>query len=274
VDLSERMKEFEALEAGRRFMRGLPILARIDGRCFSRFTADLAKPFDVRFARCMIAATEHLVREFKPVLGYTQSDEITLLFHEESMESQVVFDGRIAKMTSILAAAATARFAAELPAAGLEGKLAELPLFDCRVWQVPSREEAANVFLWRELDASRNSVQMAAHAAFGHEALDGLDAKQMQEKLFREKGVNWNDFADHFKRGTYVRRVTVARTLSAEQLARIPEQHRPAADTSVQRYEIRTFHSPPLSRVANRVQVILEGREPVMRRSHEDAETA
>lgn len=261
MDLSDRMKEYESAEAGRRFMRRLPVLVRIDGKRFSKFTKDLEKPFDERFAECMIGTTKQLVREFKPVLAYTQSDEITLLFYEDGPDSQIAFDGRISKMVSVLAAFTSVQFNGWLGTT-LPDKTEDEPIFDCRAWQVPSKEEAANVFLWREMDAARNSIQMAAYAAFGHSKTNNKNTKEMQEMLFNEKGINWNDYPDHFKRGTFVRRYTVERELSAEELADIPAEHRPKPGAKVLRTEIRSFTLPQLRKILNRTAVIFDGVDP------------
>src|SRR5690606_26266119 len=132
-------------------------------------------------------------------------------------------DGRVQKLTSILAAMATAKFNALLPER-IPERAGKLALFDCRVWTVPSREEAANVFLWRERDAIKNSVSMAARHYYSHAQLDHKDASDMQEMLFA-KGVNWNDYPAFFKRGTYVQRRVVHRPFTAEELEALPPLH-------------------------------------------------
>jgi hypothetical protein len=136
--LGDRMKLYELAEAGRRFMPLLPILARIDGRCFSAFTRGMERPYDQMMTRLMVATTRHLVEETNASMGYTQSDEITLAWHQTDMKSQVWFDGRISKMTSQLGAQATLFFyrncCEHMPAFA-----SRHPTFDARVWQVPRR---------------------------------------------------------------------------------------------------------------------------------------
>lgn len=109
-DLGDRMKLYESMEAGRRLMPLLPALARIDGRAFHSFTRGMARPFDATFSACMVDTTAALVRDTGACMGYTQSDEITLAWHSRNAHSKIWFDGRVAKMTSQLAAQATLIF--------------------------------------------------------------------------------------------------------------------------------------------------------------------
>ena len=160
-DLGDRMKEYELAEAGRRLMARLPICVRIDGKRFSRFTEGLKRPYDERLSRLMVATTQHLVEESAALAGYTQSDEISLLYYDEDPKTQLFLDRRIQKLTSILSSMATGYFNAHL-GSHIPEKAGSVALFDCRVWSVPTLDEAANTFLWRELDATKNSVSMAA----------------------------------------------------------------------------------------------------------------
>src|SRR5690606_33290828 len=168
--LGDRMKLYERAESARRCMPLLPICARIDGKRFSRFTAGLARPYDQRLSRLMIEVTKYLIEHSHARVGYTQSDEISLLYQAESFNQQVFLDGRVQKLTSILASMATAQFNALL-SEYLPERAGALALFDCRVWTVPNREEASNVFLWRERDATKNSISMAAQHHYSHAEL-------------------------------------------------------------------------------------------------------
>jgi tRNA(His) guanylyltransferase len=261
--LGDRMKLYERIEAGRRFLPLLPICARIDGKRFSRFTHGLARPYDPRLSHLMVDVTRFLVEESQARVGYTQSDEISLLYYSDSPLVQVFLDGRVQKMTSILASLATARFNALLPER-LPEKAGQMALFDCRVWSVPSRAEAANVFLWREQDATKNSISMAARCHYSHDALHGKNGAEMQEMLFR-KGVNWNDYPAFFKRGSYVQRRVVQRPFLAEELAVLPPQHeaRRNPELVIERSETRVLDIPPLARIRNRVEVLFNGVEPM-----------
>lgn len=261
--LGDRMKEYERAEAGRRLMPLLPALARLDGRAFHSFVRGLDRPFDRRLSELMLETATFLVRETNATVGYTQSDEITLAWVRSEYDAQIFFDGRIQKMTSMLSALCSASFNRRLPAF-LPPEFAErLPVFDCRVWTVPNLEEAANTFLWRELDAAKNSVSMVARAYYDHADLHDKSGAEMQELLWR-KGVNWNDYPSFFKRGTFVKRRTVTRAFTATELEALPPKH--AARTNpaltVERSECVPLDLPPLSKVANRVGVLFGAEEP------------
>lgn len=263
----DRMKLYEGAEAGRRLMPLLPVLARIDGRRFSRFTADLARPYDERLSRLMVATTHALVREANARIGYTQSDEITLVMHSDQHESQVYFDGRVQKMVSHLAAHATAVFnlllPEYLPEKAARRTVAALPSFDCRVWNVPSLTEAVNVLVWRESDATRNSLSMATRALYSHAEMHDKNAAQMHEMLFA-RGVNWNDYPAFFKRGTYVQRRTVTRRFTPAELEALPPRHaaRENPALEIERTEYAAVEMPPIVRVVNREGVVFRGEAP------------
>lgn len=254
--LGDRMKQYESLAGVQRHLPGLPVVARIDGRCFSRFTTGLNRPFDERLVAVMQNVTRYLVEHTNATLGYTQSDEITLVWHP----SNVFFDGRVAKMTSVLASATTVEFMLNLPRWGLSEYCEKRPQFDCRTWAVPSDEEAANAVLWRELDATKNSISMAARAYFSHKQLQGKSGAEMHEMLY-EAGVNWNDYSAAFKRGTFVQRRRERIKFSAAEIDRLPPQHeaRTNPDLEVERYVVREVDMPPFRRVTNRPDVVLHG---------------
>jgi tRNA(His) 5'-end guanylyltransferase len=210
----------------------------------------------------MVDTAKYLVEETVARIGYTQSDEISLVWHDEDPKTQSFLDRRVQKLTSILASMATAFFNARL-AEALPEKAGALALFDCRVWAVPNRDEAANVFLWRELDATKNSVSMATRAYYSHAEVDGRDNAQMHELLF-QKGVNWNDYPPFFKRGTFVRRQSTSRAFTAEEFAELPQQHAARRDPSlvVTRTTVAELEMPPFGKVINRVGVLFEGEAP------------
>ena len=259
--LGDRMKAYEARESERRFLPMLPVYARIDGRNFSAFTRDMERPFDRRMTEAMLLTTEALVEETHARIGYTQSDEISLVWLAERSDSSIFFDHRVAKMTSVLASFATIAFARALVSLNMAGRLTRSPHFDCRVFQLPTRAEAANVFLWREQDATKNAISMAARARYSHKALDHKSGPEMQEMLFA-KGVNFNDYPAFFKRGTFVRREVVWREFTAEELGRIPEKHRPEAGQRIRRSATARLEMPRFGNVVNREAVIFDGAEP------------
>lgn len=262
--LGDRCKRFEAVEAERRAMPGIPLLARLDGRAFHTFTRGLNRPFDERFGRCMVETTRSLVDDLRALIGYTQSDEITLVWWVPASGPQdYPFDGRFQKLASVSAGIASAAFA-RLAAEHLPEKSRSLPSFDARVWQVPTKEDAIDVLIWREDDAAKNSLSMAARAHFSHGDVHNKGGPALHD-LLHSAGVNWNDYPARFKRGVYVRRESVVRAFSADQLARIPERHRPAPGATVARSEVRVMEMPPIRRVANVIDVVFEGATPCER---------
>lgn len=263
--LGDRMKDYERRETDRRFLPMLPVYARIDGRGFSRFTRGMRRPFDERMIVAMVSTTKHLVAETHARIGYTQSDEISLVWLAEAYGSEIFFAGRVQKMTSVLAAMATAAFTRAVLAAepDFAAYAERLPHFDARAFQLPSRAEATNALLWREQDATKNAISMAASAYYSHKRLDGVSGAEKQELLF-QAGVNFNDYPTAFKRGTFVRRAVFDRPLTAEELERIPEKHRPAPGQLVTRSEVRVLDMPPFGKVANREAVVFDGAEPAM----------
>jgi tRNA(His) guanylyltransferase len=259
--LGDRCKAFEMAEAGRRAMRGIPLLARLDGRAFHTFTRDLRRPYDPAMTTCMIETTRTLVHETQAAVGYTQSDEITLAWFEATQsESDYAFDGRFQKLASVLAGLASARFC-QLLVTHLPAKAGELPHFDCRVWQVPTLDDAVDVFIWREDDATKNSVSMAASALYTDRELFGKDGAAKQD-LLHARGVNWNDYPAAFKRGTYLGRRTVERELTDDERARIPEAHRPAPGALFQRTRVVELELPPVRKVGNLAAVLFERGSP------------
>jgi len=200
--LGDRMKFYESAFINQRLMPQLPAFARIDGKGFHNWTKGLERPYDKTFSQIMIDVTKMLVEDTQAVIGYTQSDEITLSWYSEDFKSQIYFDGKISKIISVVASMTTAYFNS-LVAQRLAYTNKEAAFFDCRVWNVPTLWEASNVFLWREQDATRNSIQMAARSVYSHKQCDNKNMNELQEMLF-QKNINWNNYPDSFKRGTYI----------------------------------------------------------------------
>jgi len=261
--LGDRCKMYEGVEADRRFMPLIPIVARIDGRSFSKFTKGMRRPYDETMSRMMIDTTKFLLEETGANIGYTQSDEISLAWHSTDIRSQIWFDGRIMKMTSQLAAQATMIFN-RLVDANYTDFYPRRPTFDARVWQVPNRTEAANMFVWREWDATKNSITMAASHYYSHAELQGKNGAEKQEMLFK-KGINWNDYPDFFKRGTYLQRRMTKRAFTTEELDKLPEKHeaRRNPNLQIERTEVAILELPVITSVANREEVFFEGANPL-----------
>lgn len=251
--LGDRMKAYESAETSRRFIPMVPIYARLDGRSFSKLTKSMNKPYDVDFSACMKAACSYLVDKTNANIGYTQSDEISLCWLTESLESEIFFNGKIFKMTSNLAAMATLAFYLEFQKRFPVSAAKNMPTFDCRIFQVPNKEEAINCFVWREMDATRNSVSMLAQSLFSHKQLDKKGIRSMLD-MIHDAGYNWNDQPTHFKRGTYFQRKTVEKYLTDEELNAIPEKHRPS--NPVLRTVVVDLQLEPILQVSNIEEII------------------
>jgi tRNA(His) guanylyltransferase len=264
-DFGNRMKAYEAAETERYFMPLLPVYARLDGRCFSAFTDGMECPFDLRITNAMIETTKYLVEETQARIGYTQSDEISLVWQQDRYDAELFFNGKIHKLCSVLAGLASVKFYSVCMRDTFLAERATrlLPVFDCRVFQLPNQTEAANAFLWREKDATKNAISMAARTFYSHHQLHGKSSAEMQEMIF-QKGQNFNDYPTFFKRGTFVRRITRQQTLTAEELANIPEKHRPAPGTLVTRSSVVELEMPIFTKVLNREEVIFEEAEPII----------
>lgn len=260
--LGDRMKAYENQTCGIKMLPLIPVIARLDGKGFSKFTKGLKRPYDERLSNLMIETTKYLVKETNANCGYTQSDEITLMWHSDSHESKIYFDGRLFKMISDLASMASVFFNSKL-AEYLPEKKDKLPRFDCRVFNVPSVEEAVNVFYWREKDATKNSITMAASEFYSHNFLMGKNGSEKQELLF-QKGINWSeDYCTHFKRGSYIQRKRVVTKFSPEELERLPVKHqaRLNPDLLIERWVIDRVELPPLSTIENKIGVIVYGED-------------
>lgn len=235
--LGDQCKLFEEAESSRRAMPGLPILVRLDGRSFHAFTSSLGRPFDARFGHCMVETTRHLVQEFSANIGYTQSDEITLVFRF-ARGANSPYSGRHQKIVSATAGMASALFA-RLALEHLPETAQRVPSFDSRVWQVPDCATAVDALAWREADATKNSLAMAARAHFSHDQLLEKSSAELHE-LLHTVGVNWNDYPPHFKRGLYLRRGSQG---------------------------VQVLDMPPIRRVVNAVEVVFDADLPAPQES-------
>lgn len=241
----DRMKAYEARETSRRFLPMVPVCARIDGRGFSKFTHDLPKPFDIVTRTAMDRTAAYLVKETHAAIGYVQSDEITLVWHYPDYTSSMIFDGKVTKLTSVLAGMATANFMLCLPLLLQE----RLPHFDCRVWQVPSKIEAANVILWRAQDAKRNGISSTCRSFYSAKEMHGWNQEGMLARI-AAKGVNYEaDILKEWRQGVYFRRETFWTSVAG------------AGD--VERSRIARVDMPYFGNVINRMEVIFDGAAPL-----------
>ena len=256
--LGDRMKLYESAMAQERFMPLVPIVARIDGRGFSKFTRGMERPFDATMSKAMIHTTKELVRHTNATVGYTQSDEITLIWFSPSFKSKTWFDGRVQKMVSLLGSHATLYFNQYI----LEHmpKYAKRnPTFDARVWNVPNLMEAVNVLIWREWDATKNSIQMAGHHYFSNKQLHKKNTSEIQEMLWSEHGVNWNNYPYFFKRGTYIgwKELTTDKKLDQADIDLLPPKHHARTNGGYILKDARIMTElelPPITQLTNPVE--------------------
>ncbi|OED38340.1 guanylyltransferase [Chromatiales bacterium (ex Bugula neritina AB1)] len=203
-ELDKKLRVFETLN-DRYVLPGIYIVARLDGRSFTRLTKDVHKfesPYDSRFRDFMVATVMHFMDcGCRVVFGYTQSDEISLLFHQEENG----FGRTLRKHNSILAGEASAKFSLLLGSVGT---------FDCRISELPDSDLVLDYFQWRSEDASRNALnahcywvlRKGASAKESNDKLMRLSVSQKNELLFKVGGVNFNDHPLWHKRGVGVYR--------------------------------------------------------------------
>ena len=230
-DLGNRMKIFYEEVPKTRLMRRCPVICRIDGKAFHTFTRGFKRPFDDVLIKTMQETAKYLCENIQGCqLAYTQSDEISLLLIDyQRFETSAWFDYEIQKMCSISASMATVAFNRIFvesynkwgsgrnsdynPNEDIDEfirlekvyskALKSGAMFDSRVFNIP-REEVCNYFYWRQLDASRNSIQMVGQANFSHKELQYKSCNDIQDLLTTQNGINWNDFPTYQKRGSCV----------------------------------------------------------------------
>lgn len=260
--LGDRMKAYETPSTSRRAYKGQPLVVRLDGNNFHGWTKGLKRPYDERLSNLMVDVTAGLVETFQPRIGYTQSDEITLVWYWAPHETpEYPYDGRLQKIESLMAAYCSAHFNRAVPNFLPEKAATKFAFFDARAFVVPTLAEAANCVLWRQQDATKNAISMAAQSMFSHKSLQGLHGPEMQEKMWTEKGINFNDYPFFFKRGTFVRRVSRTRSMCEDDYRRIPEEHWPIGGVIT-----RSVVEPVdiwLTKEEEREQVLFFGAEPM-----------
>ena len=220
--LGNRMKAYE--NVSRNYLtRRLPVIIRIDGKAFHSFTRGLKKPFDKVLVKSMQDTMKYLCENIQGcVLGYTQSDEITLVLVDyQDRDAAAWFDNNIQKMVSVSASMATMAFnnafwdnchkyeqeyfdannTDDMEFIELTYKKLWTAMFDSRVFTLP-KEEVVNCLIWRQQDATRNSIQSVGQANFSHSQLQNKNCNEIQDMLMTEKNINWNDYPTHLKRGS------------------------------------------------------------------------
>lgn len=216
------MKTFYEQIPKTKLMRRCPVAIRIDGKAFHTFTRGFQKPFDEILINSMQETMKYLCENIQGcVLGYTQSDEITLILVDyKKLTSSAWFDYEVQKICSISASMATMAFNKFFRdnvddyiyenwddqylynyIATLQGAVDRGAMFDARCFNIP-KEEVTNLVYWRQLDASRNSIQMVGQANFSHKELQNKSCNDIQDMLMTQKDINWNDLPTYQKRGS------------------------------------------------------------------------
>ena len=227
--LGDRMKEYYEDRTRYKLMRRGYTIIRLDGKAFHSYTQGLQRPFDDGLITDMNETARYLCKNIMGCkLAYVQSDEISLVLTDfDKIGTQSWFDGNIQKMISVAASMATIKFnhlrlmrnvkkeGVDGYAMGYEGQLLadyeieshKFAMFDARVFQVPTRSEAINYLIWRQQDATRNSIQLVAQSLYSQNELHGKKTDVLQKMIF-QKGQNWNDLSPRKKRGCVIQKIT------------------------------------------------------------------
>ena len=228
-DIGTRMKTYYEQIPKINLMRRMPVAIRIDGKSFHTFTKGFEKPFDSTLMSAMQATMQYLCENIQGcVIGYNQSDEITLILIDyQKLNSGAWFDYEVQKLCSISASMATRAFNKyfrEIAISDYErnltlfkdseiliahskqmyqvySKVFDKAMFDARCFNIP-KEEVANLLYWRQLDATRNSIQAVGQKYFSNKQLHGKSCNAIQDMLLTQRDINWNDYTIPEKRGS------------------------------------------------------------------------
>lgn len=219
--LGDRMKNYYEEVSKTKLVRRMPVIIRLDGKSFHTFTHNFHKPFDEVFMAAMQLTMKSLCENIQGcVLGYTQSDEITLVLTDYAkLTTSAWYDYEVQKMCSVSAAMATLyfnrHFSDEVNKVTSGKTTDEMPkewkdyflardkgaVFDSRCFNVP-KEEVTNCVYWRQKDAERNSVNSVAQSLYSHKELQGISTHDLVVKMEQEKGLIWGNLPNDQKRGS------------------------------------------------------------------------
>ena len=229
-DLGTRMKEYEKRNQYY-LQKRTPVAIRVDMRAGHTFTRGFKRPSDYIFMKSMQETAKYMCENMgNAKFAYVQSDEITIILTDyDTLETDCWFNYRTDKLCSISASMATMAFnkyfEENVTNEVLEYKMVphcveiqqeikeyhntliaaldKGAMFDARCFNIP-KEEVTNLIYWRQLDASRNSIQMVGQANFSHNELQNKSCNDIQDMLMLQKNINWNDFPTYQKRGSCV----------------------------------------------------------------------
>ena len=258
--LGDELKQFE--KAAETYPTGLcPIVIRLDGKNFSKYTKTIGciKPYDEYLSKLMQHVTQELVEYCNADIGYTQSDEITLVLTKKHDNAEMIFGGRFQKICSVLASLATYNF-------NKHYRLGEyrnthllddvMALFDCRVFEVPDKSYVVKCLEWRALDCRRNSVSCYAQCNFSHKELQGKKTFEMRYML-EKIGKAWRDMPAAYRNGVYVKRKRVTKPFTTMEISTLPEKHhaRTNPDLTIERSVIEVITTSILD-VSNKLEFV------------------
>lgn len=207
--LQDRMKEYENVNRNY-LMRRQPAIIRIDGKAFHSFTKGFVKPYDDVLIYAMNETAKNLCKNIQGCkMAYVQSDEISLLLTDyDDINTESWFNKNMQKIVSVSASMATLYFnkyfQEKVKELNLENsiynKRINTALFDSRVFLLPN-SEVCNYFIWRQQDCTRNSIESVGRTYFTDSELFQKNCNEIQDMLFKEKNINWNDYDVYLKRG-------------------------------------------------------------------------
>jgi tRNA(His) guanylyltransferase len=205
-ELGERMKSYYEDRTRLFIPRRTYTIIRLDGKSFHTYTKGFERPYDLRLMRVMDNTAIALCQNIQNAkMAFVQSDEISLLLTDfDTIQTDAWFGGNIQKMASVSASIATAHFNNGMYLdEDILAPMSKIAYFDSRVFSIPDRNEVLNYFIWRQQDASRNSIQMGAQSVYSQKQLHKKNTSELQELMF-QKGINWNDYPVGFKRGRMI----------------------------------------------------------------------
>lgn len=264
--IDARMKRYESSTTEFLLDESLPVYVRLDMRAGHSFCRGLDKPFDEDYSYAMKETTKYMVEKTGAILGYTQSDEISLVYENAS---KMPFGTRLFKLESVFASMCTGAFIM----AGMTNKLKNkiennIPSFDCRVLNLPDMVEAANMIFWRTADSAKNSITLLTLQHFSDRDIHGKNSQDKLDMLWSYKRVDWNKLPEGYKYGFFFRRAVYMKTLSPEDVARIPKDRLPPksddGEYRVMRSRIDEFElgTSPFD-ITNKVGVFFYREKPI-----------
>jgi tRNA(His) guanylyltransferase len=223
--LGERMKSYE--DVNRTYLTaGIPKLLRLDGKAFHTLLRGAEKPYDISVMDSMVKAAAAVMKEIggSARFAYIQSDECSIAINDKmTIDSEPWFGNNVQKMVSISSAIMSVNFTQAfndpntkhrfaIPTAQVDAVALMRPAyFDARIFQVPNVVEMHNAVLWRQFDASKNSISQYARSYFSHKELQNKNGSEMQDMMMLQKNFNWNNAPTWTKRGVLVYRIDRSR---------------------------------------------------------------